>query len=200
MPFLFCFATDKSCECHAGVVAGRSHPTAQAGDDAEHGHHSAADKTDVDALRLGAGLEAGNSRNPGFQLAPGIRLALELAEFRWRDPEFMQPAVRKFRELGVEASIALRIPIRQRLQQHAIDNAEDSRAGANPHGQTGYRGGSETGRAAERAEGEADVGLEHGNLLNVEKPKNRPVVTKNLETDYATAGLFTSFSRPGGSM
>src|SRR5262249_19062852 len=55
----------------------------------------------------------------------------------------------------------LRIADRQKLQNDLIDQAEDRGVGANAEGEGKHRDGSEQGRLAERAKGEAQI-LQYG--------------------------------------
>jgi hypothetical protein len=60
-------------------------------------------------------------------------------------------------KFGIYAREVGGIAIRQRLQQDAVDNAEDRRAGPDAESETGHRGHGKTGRAAQRPKGKTDI-------------------------------------------
>src|SRR5437868_7690054 len=60
-----------------------------------------------------------------------MRVALQVEEFRRRNPESAQPAIWKRGELGVNAYQLVRMLVWQWPQEHRVDHAEDAGGRAN---------------------------------------------------------------------
>ena len=83
-----------------------------------------------------------------------------LDEFRQRDPELIEPEIRK---LARDELKPLRLQVGQRPKNHAVHDAEDRAIGPNPQRQREHHDGRETGLPAQGAEGVKQV-FGHGGL------------------------------------
>src|SRR5690242_4277635 len=95
-------------------------------------------------------------------MIPGSRETLHLSELRRRKCELLQMCLGKLR---VESDEVPRIPIRQRLQEHRVHDAENRRSRADAKTEAQHRGRREPGRLSERTQSVANILHQHKVML-----------------------------------
>ena len=116
-------------------VGPRELPAADRGDP-EHGHQLGRDQRGVDAPRLIRRAEVDGAGPIAAHVLEGLVPLAELEELGRRDPELIEPEAR---ELARDEDQPRGVRIRQRLEDHAVDDAEDGRVGADPQRQRQHR-------------------------------------------------------------
>jgi hypothetical protein len=79
------------------------------------------------------------------------------------------------------------------LEQDPVDDAENSRAGADSEGETSDGGGGKTGRPAQRAQSKANIVVRQ-EASRYPKPVKPKFVTSTDETKMSRADLYTGYS------
>ena len=124
---------------------------------AQHTKQVGCGPTDLDlfgvAARRGQRHAAGRN-HPGELVEHLGRLLLEVAQIRWREGPVVDVARAK---LTPHQDESLRVGIRQRTQQHGVDDAEDGRARPDPQGDRDRRDGRKPDVLSETPSGVSQI-------------------------------------------